>query len=336
MKTIGHERVIESLRNAEQRGRLAHAYLFTGPSQIGKTTLATDLACIVNCQHIKKPCGECGPCKRILQGIHADVKIVRVSRDDATTGNRLSIGIDQIRQLEKEANLKPYEGTCRVFIVEETHLMSSEAANALLKTLEEPPDQVIILLLSSEPHTIPVTVVSRCQQMNLYPIAPNLIYDHIKSTTQLEDARIQEIASESYGRMGWAIQVIDQREMFDKRQKIIDRFEDLLNVPLSIKFSYANELVSKQNINRDEIVNELKLLQLWFRDMLMLYVGSPNLVVNYTRIDSLLPISELLSHTQIIRAIKDIDHSIKLLKINVGTILVLEQLMLRLPIPKPR
>ena len=336
MKTIGHKRAIQSLRNAEQKGRLAHAYLLTGPSQIGKTTLAIDVACMVNCQQSKKPCGECGPCKRILQKIHADVKIIRVSSAEGRTGNRFSIGIDQIRQLEKEANLKPFEGICRVFIVEETHLMSSEAANALLKTLEEPPDQVLILLLSSEAHTIPVTVVSRCQQIDMHPIAADMIYDHIKSAAQLDDARIKEIAYAAYGRMGWAIQVIDQREMFDKRQKIIDRFEELLTSPLNLKFSYVEELASKQNIYRDEMFNELRLLQLWFRDMLMLYVGSPNLVVNYTRIDSLLPISESLSHTEMIRAIKDIDHSINLLKINVGARLVLEQLMLRLPIPQSK
>ena len=336
MKTVGHNKILKSLRNAEHKGRLAHAYMLTGPSQIGKTTLAIDVACMVNCQQDNRPCSECSPCKRILQGIHADVKIVRVSNSDTATSNKFSIGIDQIRQLEKEANLKPYEGACRVFIVEETNAMSIEASNALLKTLEEPPAQVLMLLLSSEPDTIPATIVSRCQQIKMNPIASDVIYGHIRSITQFEDAYIKEIAAESYGRMGWAIQVIDNRDMLDKRQKIIDWFEELLSVPLNMKFSYVNELASKHNIDREEMFNELKLLQLWFRDMLMLYVGSPNLVVNHTRIDSLLQISDSLSRTQIVKAIKDIDSSINMLKINVGTILVLEQLMLKLPIPKPR
>lgn len=336
MKTIGHKRAIESLRNAALQGRLAHAYLFTGISQVGKTTLAIDIACMVNCLKSKKPCGECVPCNRILQRIHADVKIIRVSSDEGTAGSKFAIGIDQIRQLEKEANLKPYEGICRVFIVEETHLMSTEAANALLKTLEEPPAQVLLILLSSEPHKIPLTVVSRCQQIHLHPIPIDVIYDHINSTTQMDDARIKEIAYASDGRMGWAIQVINQPEILDKRREIIDRIEKLITGTLDKKISYAAELASKQNVYREAMPNELRLLQSWFRDILMLGVGTPNLVINHARMDTLLSTSKSLSNTQIIKAIKDIDGAVQLLSINVSPRLVLEQLMLKLPIPKPK
>ncbi len=168
--TIGHERAVTHLKLGLEKGQLSHAYLLTGPRQVGKMSLAMDLARALNCLGDERPCGVCDQCGRIERGLHADVRIAGVEAGTSRGGgSRTSIGIDQVREVQREASLKPYEGRYRVFVVDGAEHVTSEAANSLLKTLEEPPDQVVIALLAPDVDVLPPTVVSRCQRLDLSP-----------------------------------------------------------------------------------------------------------------------------------------------------------------------
>ena len=152
-QTIGHDSAVSTLTRSMASGRMAHAWLFAGPPRVGKMTLALDLARLVNCttdDTESRPCAECRQCRRITNSLHADLRVISRGGGDGSTSRRTAISVEQIRELQRDAVLKPYEGRYRVFIIEDAENFTQEAANALLKMLEEPPADVIFALLASE------------------------------------------------------------------------------------------------------------------------------------------------------------------------------------------
>ena len=153
-QTVGHDWAVTLLRRSLAGGRVAHAYLFSGPPQIGKTRLALELAQALNCAQPDPPCGRCPSCLKIARGTHPDVRLVEGE------GAGGSLKIDQVRALQREAALAPYEGRYRVFILRQMDRATLEAANCLLKTLEEPPGHVVLGLTAVYPESLPLTIVS--------------------------------------------------------------------------------------------------------------------------------------------------------------------------------
>ena len=170
---VGQSRVLSLLQRSLEQGSLAHAYLFVGPPHVGKMTMALNLAQALNCEAAEPPCGECVSCQKIASVKHADVQIIDLSRDEnsAEVENRTKISVDQIEQLQHSASLPPFEGRCKVFIIDGVELLSTGAANRLLKTLEEPVGKVVFILLTINERLLPTTIVSRCQRLELLPLA---------------------------------------------------------------------------------------------------------------------------------------------------------------------
>jgi DNA polymerase-3 subunit delta' len=168
-QTIGHEWAVELLQQSLETDRVAHAYLLSGPPQIGKTRLALDLAQALNCEQPEPPCGQCPACLKIERGTHPDVRVIEGE------GAGGSIKIAQVRQLQREAVLSPYEGRYRVFVLRRMDLATLEAANSLLKTLEEPPAQVVLILTAVQAEQLPSTVISRCQRLDLRPLSRHIV-----------------------------------------------------------------------------------------------------------------------------------------------------------------
>ncbi|MGD1047888.1 MAG: DNA polymerase III subunit gamma/tau [Candidatus Krumholzibacteriaceae bacterium] len=158
-EVVGQEHITETLKKAVEKGRIAHAYLFAGPRGCGKTTTARLLAKIINCENPKgaEPCNECASCRAITEGRHLDV----IEIDGAS--NR---GIDEIRDLREKISYAPAQGRSKIYIIDEVHMLTPQAFNALLKTLEEPPVHVYLIFATTEPHKVPTTILSRCQRFN--------------------------------------------------------------------------------------------------------------------------------------------------------------------------
>ncbi|MCJ7842938.1 DNA polymerase III subunit gamma/tau [Lederbergia sp. NSJ-179] len=283
---VGQEHVTKTLQNALLQQKTSHAYLFSGPRGTGKTSAAKILAKAVNCQKmpVAEPCNECPSCLGITDGSIQDVIEI-----DAASNN----GVEEIRDIRDKVKYAPNSVPYKVYIIDEVHMLSIGAFNALLKTLEEPPKHVIFILATTEPHKIPLTIISRCQRFDFKRITAQDLVNrmvHIASETGLkyEEKALHVIAQAASGGMRDALSLLDQAISFSTDLVTI---EDALTVTGSVSQNYLNKLVHAiQGKNISEaltILEELTLkgkdparfvedLILYFRDLL-LYQTAPNL-----------------------------------------------------------
>ncbi len=207
-EVIGQDHVTTTLKNAIRSERVAHGYLFTGARGVGKTTAARILARALNCEKgpTETPCGSCDSCTEIAAGNSLDVSEV----DGAS--NR---GIDQIRELRETVQYRPARDRCKIYIIDEVHMLTQEAFNALLKTLEEPPEHVHFIFATTEPHKIPVTILSRCQRFDFKRLPQDQLALHLsdilsREKIQAEDAAVQILAREAEGSVRDGLSLLDR------------------------------------------------------------------------------------------------------------------------------
>lgn len=232
----GQEEVVTVIRNAILNNKISHAYLFSGPRGTGKTTVAKIIAKLVNCEHLEngKPCGKCYNCLNFSNSND----IVEI---DAASNN----GVDEIREIRDKINLVPSNAKYKVYIVDEVHMLTNQAFNALLKTLEEPPSHVIFILATTEPHKIPLTIASRCQKFRFSKIDDNKVVDRLKEISNLENISCDEdayyeIARLSDGCMRDSINLLDQLVAYSNSHITL---EDIYKVNGSVSYNDINELL---------------------------------------------------------------------------------------------
>lgn len=243
----GQDHIVTTLKNQIKAERVGHAYLFCGTRGTGKTTIAKIFAKAVNCEHPVdgSPCGECDSCRAIASG--ASMNVIEI---DAASNN----GVDNIREIVDEVSYSPTQGRYKVYIIDEVHMLSIGAFNALLKTLEEPPGYVIFILATTEVHKIPVTILSRCQRYDFKRISIDTITDRLRELMQTENVEVEEralkyLAKMADGSMRDALSLMDQCIAFHFGQKLTyDKVLDVLGAVDTVVFSRLLRMILDRNV----------------------------------------------------------------------------------------
>jgi DNA polymerase-3 subunit delta' len=325
-QVVGQSRVVSLLQRSLEQGSIAHAYLVVGPPHVGKMTLALELAQAVNCQEAEPPCGVCHSCQKIASGKHADVQIVGLEAN-----NSAEISIDRIREIQHSSNLPPFEGKYKVFIIERAELMSTEAANCLLKTLEEPPAGVIFILLTTSGRVLPATVVSRCQKLELPPLPASEVENVLGQRWGIERQRAELLARLSHGCLGWAISAASDERLLQQRT---ERLEGLLNIiggDYAVRFAYVPQLVAWFGQRRGLVEEILDLWLDWWRDLLLVKLGSSSAVTNVDHESMLVDMAGGYRLEEIRAVINGIQATGEQLRQNANPRLAFEVLMLSIP-----
>lgn len=243
----GQDHIVTTLKNQIKAERIGHAYLFCGTRGTGKTTIAKIFAKAVNCENPTdgSPCGECALCKAITSG--ASMNVIEI---DAASNN----GVDNIREIVDEVSYSPAEGKYKVYIIDEVHMLSIGAFNALLKTLEEPPSYVIFILATTEVHKIPITILSRCQRYDFKRITIDTIADRLRELMQKEEVQAEEkalryIAKTADGSMRDALSLLDQCIAFHFGEELTyDKALEVLGAVDTAVFGRLFELVLASDV----------------------------------------------------------------------------------------
>jgi len=317
-EVLGQEHITELFKKAIDSKRIAHAFLFTGPRGIGKTSCARILAKSINCEKgpTISPCGECSACREIAGGNSFDV----IEIDGAS--NR---GIDEIRTLRENVKFAPSYGRFKIYIVDEVHMLTSEAFNALLKTLEEPPEHVKFIFATTEANKVPVTIISRCQRFDFKRISINAMIDNLKSICikenfKADDEALFAIAKAAQGSMRDALSILDQLGALSRDEvKSSDVFSMLGLVEIELLFELVDHLCDKncagaletfyRITERGKDVKQLgKDLAEHFRHLMVIKVGGKTLgkLVDYpvTQKDMLLAQSQKMTLPEILKGIE--------------------------------
>jgi DNA polymerase III subunit delta' len=330
---LGHEWAARMLQQHIARQEVRHAYLFTGPSGVGRRTLALRFAQALNCTEPPAPgqsCGgKCRTCRQIEQMQHPDLSIVQAENEGGT------LKIDQIRALQHTLSLAPYQARYRVALMLYFDGANANAQNALLKTLEEAPEKVILLLTADSAENLLPTIVSRCEVLRLHPLQVERLAEalHERWSLPVEESRL--LAHLSSGRPGYALRLHNDPASLEQRRGWLDSLQELLSSPRRLRFAYAEKLLSKRGRDFAKSRETLRqVMQVWlsfWRDLLLSTAGSTVPLVNLDRENEIRRLAELLDLHTARACTEALEKSLSLLDNNINPQLLLEVLLLDWP-----
>lgn len=327
---VGHSNIVSYLQKGLEGQRVSHAYLFVGLQHIGKTIMAENFVNSLICEnfHSNKgsvPCGECQCCRQVSNQVHPDVAWLGREVNEKTGKLKKNISIEQIRTLQNRLSLHSFLNSYKVAVINEAETLSLEAANSLLKTLEEPTPKTVIVLLTTTVSALPRTVISRCQILNFLPVSTEEIFNHLLSL-KIDRKKAKTISELSFGRPGTAINYIEQPEDYNDFQASAKQFLTLMKSDLSSRFKMIGELVDLKNVG---LVKET--LNTWskvIRDLILIRYLAENLISNSKLLPELQPLATSYSSDDLMSFMRDVNLSQRYLAANVNPKLTLENLVL--------
>lgn len=349
-EVVGQTVIVQTLKNSVKKNKLSHAYLFAGPRGTGKTSIAKILAKTINCENLidANPCNKCVNCTQINNKQFVDIIEI-----DAASNN----GVDEIREINNKVNLVPSMGKYKVYIIDEVHMLTTGAFNALLKTLEEPPSHIIFILATTEPHKIPATILSRCQRFDFKKISQIEMKKRIdqivkEENIKIEEEAIDEISILSDGGMRDALSMLDQAIAYSDDNITI---QDIHEINGTITNNELGDFIYKlMNNNTKEILNKIDELDIKGKDFVKLteeiILFLRNLLIskmiNESNDETILELKELMNADQIMNYIKKFNSILNEMKNSNHPRIIFEVLMIQLldktkqnseePIRKPK
>ena len=322
----GQDTAIRLLKEYINSSRLEGSYLFAGEEGIGKKLAAKTLAKALNCENqTLDSCDSCASCLKIEKGLHPDIHIIdsstplNVNREQGQKTSAQesdSIKIEYIRQLQKDINLKPYEGKKKIFIIDNAHNLTPDAASALLKILEEPSAGSLIILITSKHALLFKTIISRCKMIKFWPLQRIRLEEILKKDFLLDNNLAHYLAYSCEGRIGRALKLKDA-DILNGKNAVIDAYA-LAGRPYSGRLSLEN---------RNTVREYLNILAAWFRDMYLIKIGAPySELINLDRKQELLKLMHRYSFVGLYEIFNSISHSLLYLERNINVKLLLANL----------
>ena len=325
---VGHDWAVRLLGSSIRHHRVGHAYLITGPDQIGKMTLARTFTQALNCTATdgQRPCGECRACLLIAADRHPDVRVVL---PEISERGAQSIKIEQIRRLQQDLNLSAYEARYKVAILKRFDTANPNAANAFLKTLEEPPSNVILILTATDSDSLLPTINSRCRTVSLRPVPTALIEETLMTRHHVKPETANLLAHLADGRLGWAIQASRESGLLQDRKAQLDSLHQALNGSLIARFTLA-ETMSRKTETLPAI---LRTWLSWWRDLALLAFDrqAGERLSNIDEVELLHEMVVGFPRTRLLASLKQTEAALRQLGQNANARLLLENLLLTYP-----
>jgi DNA polymerase-3 subunit delta' len=317
----GHERQIAILRKTISQSHIGHAYLFSGIEATGKRTLALTLAAALNCEksdNLHDACGQCSSCLKMQHSSHPDVTTIAVDGQ--------FIRINAIREIQEQMAFKPFEGKWRVVIINDADRMNEQAANALLKTLEEPASSNVLILITARPYALPATIISRCRHMRFNPLSVDTITRFLITSKEMDATKAHLLAGLSGGSIGKALEM-DQEDIIACRTEIVQLLDQTRkDDPLSVL-----NLASFFGQDKKEIRQYLGIIKNFFRDALVFKeTGKREMLINQDKSPDIVSMAARLSGEQILRNIFLVEKAGETIEQNVNKTLTLETMAFKL------
>ncbi len=327
---IGHKQITNFLELAIQNERLAHAYLFYGPKQIGKMTLTRQFIQNLLCYEENKkkkekfPCDACEHCRQVKKGIHPDVVFIR--REEG----KKNITIEQIRELQEILSVHSFFKSYKIAVIEEADFLHPSAANALLKTLEEPTKRTILILVARQINHLPVTVLSRAQRVKFLPVPKKEIAEQLLARG-VAHGQANELASLAAGKPGRAIVFLEHEQNWQQYLEQLKNFFLILKNPLAERFRFAEKFLSEKEtlVEKGELlVPVLNFWQLLVRDILLYKLEQSDKIINLQGLPALAQAAPLFEIKKLVAIELGIEKAKKYLSLNANPRLVLENVLL--------
>lgn len=326
---VGQDQIKDFIKKSACRRKVAHAYIFCGEKGSGRTELARLFAAALQCSReydewdidgFDKPCGECRSCLQMASGNQPDVITL--------THDKKSIGVDDIReQINNKVDIKPYAGPYKIYIIPEADKMTEQAQNALLKTIEEPPEYAVIMLIAESVGSLLPTILSRCVQLNLRPLSEKVIEDYLMKNYKLPDYIAQTSAVFAQGNIGKAIRYATDEDFIATKDEVIRAVKSLANKRTDELMDIAKRIKAENYVVDDY----LDIILLWYRDILLYKaVKDPSMLLFKEEAADIDRQARIRSYENIERCVNAIDKAKQRLNANVNFEVTMELLLITL------
>lgn len=322
---LGQFPALSILQKDIATGNLSGAYLFIGPAGVGKKMAAVSFAKTLNCQEgSTDSCERCSCCLRIERMNHPNLRIVTPEKD--------SLRISQIRELKSQVTYRIYEGKKRVWILDGAEKLTLEAANSLLKILEEPPDDLIIILITAIPKLLPSTIISRCRVIQFLPLKTSHLQKLLSKEDNVSAPLVPLISELAQGSMSEALKLIKEKQLFQEREKIFQLLREGVALTQEV-LDLSERWSEKESLWLDTLLN---MVLFFLRDLLIIKLSSSFSLVNQDKKELLFSLKDRYSFSQLYRGVEAIEKAKTLLRANVSAQLILEWMWMRIFFPEQK